>query len=163
MIKFLKKYKKNIVVLLMLFIMTIIILKVFELNYYKVDMKTVSKKSISYYKNSDSNNSYIVAKFMKYISDEEYETAFELLEKNNKKDMFNNDPEEFMNKLKSFNNFYSKLEYSTIFSREQKDYIDEEIMCMICDEEQIVKHSIRFNIRTYKGSKEASIIILSIS
>lgn len=163
MVRFTKKHKKRILFVSIFIILTILILKLFDLYYYKVDMSTLSQKSILYYKNSDSNNSYIIAKFMKYISNEDYEEAFELLEKNNKKDMFNNDAEEFMNKMKCFSNSYSKLDYNTIFVKEYEKYIDEDIICVISNADDEIEHSIRFNVRTYTKNKEANIIILSIS
>lgn len=157
------KFKvKNIIAIVVLSIVVIGILKIFNNNYYKINMEKIPKKSILGYKISNSNNSYTLLKFMKLVSEESYEEAFNMLNSNNKKDMFNNDVEKFMQKIRIFRNSYSQIEYSTILRTEQKAYIDEDILCMLCDENKKIKHSVRVSIRTYKNNKSANLIIISI-
>lgn len=154
---------KEITVEGIIIILFVIVIKIFDICCYTIKVNSINQKSILYYKHSNSNNSNIIATFMRYISDEDYDKAFDMLNKNNKEEFFNNDIQKFIEKTRIFRNSYINLEYSTIFSNEQLTYIDEEIMCMICSENKEIKHSIRFNVRTYKEAKTASIIILNVN
>lgn len=154
--------KKTIIVCIIVLALVFIITAVYNANYYKIDVETLTEKSVMYYKNLETNNSYATIDFMKYVSDQEYNKAFELLDVSNRANMFNNDVMKFKNKLYDFVDSYSKLQYNTIFSKEFENYIDEEIICMICDSNGEKLHGIRFNIRTYKTDKAPKIIILNI-
>lgn len=154
--------KKTIIVCIIVLALVFIITAVYNANYYKIDVETLTEKSVMHYKNLETNNSYATIDFMKYVSDQEYNKAFELLDVSNRANMFNNDVMKFKNKLYDFVDSYSKLQYNTIFSKEFENYIDEEIICMICDSNGEKLHGIRFNIRTYKTDKAPKIIILNI-
>lgn len=162
MIRLSRNEKQNIIVCIIVLVLVFIVIEVYNANYYKIDTETLTEKSLLYYKNLETNNSYATIDFMKYISNEEYSKAFELLDENNRTSMFNNDVVKFKNELHEFRDSYSKLQYNTIFSKEFENYIDEEIICMICDSNGEKLHGIRFNIRTYKTDKAPKIIILNI-
>lgn len=163
MIKLTNKDVKRIIVSIAIIIVVFAILELYNINYYKIDVNLLSEKGLLYYKNLKTVNSYVTSDFMKYISDEEYEKAFQLLDKNNKKSMFNDSIQQFKNELNAFSDSYTELQYNTIFSREFDKYVDEEIVCMICNSDNEVEHSIRFNIRTYKSNKDPKVVILNIN
>lgn len=169
MSRFFKKNKKKVVgivaVTILLFTILYIIINIFDSVYYKIHIKSINNKGILYYMNSDFNNTHVLRKFMKYISNDDYENAFEMLDKNNKSSMFNDSVKSFSLKLRNFSNSYNRLEYMTASSRELDEYINEEIICSIVndDDDKTIIHSIRFNVRTYKENKEPNIIIISIN
>lgn len=156
------KEKRSIVICILVLVIVFIVIEMYNKTYYIIDLETLSNKSLLKYKNSSGDNSYVSGDFMQYVSDGEYETAFLLLDTNNKKSMFNNDIQVFKSKLKEFRDTYSELNYNTMFSQEFENYTDEEILCMICNSNNESLHSIRFSIRTYKTGKSPKIIILNI-
>ena len=158
----LKKYKNSICVSLIIFAIMIYIFKVYNEKYYSIKLGDLSVKNILYYKNYSTANSYIITKFMKTVSNGDYQSAFNMLDKNNKKDMFDNNMKEFGYKMEDFNNSFSELKYFTVFSTETEEYVDEEIISVIVDENGEFKNSIRFYTRMYKNNNEATLIILNI-
>lgn len=163
MISLTNKEKRSIVSCIVILVLVFVVIEIYNTNYYKINTETLPEKGFLHYKNLETNNSYAITDFMKYISDEEYQKAFTILNENNKIDMFNNNLQNFEDKVQIFKDTYSNLQYSTIFSRDFDKYIDEEIICMICNSSGEVLHSIRFNIRTYKSDKEPKIVILNIN
>jgi len=154
--------KRNIILCVIMLALVFIVIEIYNSKYYKIKTETLTEKSLLHYKNLETSNSYATVDFMKYISDKEYEKAFELLDENNKSNMFENDIQKFKKQLYEFRNSYSELQYNTMFSKEFESYIDEDIICMICNSNGEKLHSVRFNIRTYKVDKAPKIIILSI-
>lgn len=153
------KYIIQMLIVLLIPLYILLVLMIFDKSYYRIDLNNVSKKSILSYRATKSKEND-VSKFMKHISDGEYETAFDMLDVDNKKRSFHNDVAGFIEQMKAFEDSYTDIKYNTLMSREYKDYTDEEVICIL---ESSAKNTIRFSIRKYKEKKNIRIIILNIT
>ena len=152
----------SILIVLFIIFTVLLIIEIFNIFYYKIDVGSISKKSILYYKSEGVSDTNGVSKFMKLVSDEKYEEAFDMLDANNRVTMFNNNLADFSKKMSVFSNSYTNIKYNTILSRESENYIDEEVICTL-DTEEKLNNNVRVNVRQYKDNKKARLIILNMN
>lgn len=157
---------KNIILKLLLCLLLVFItlfaVELFNTILYKIDLKDISKKNLLYYKQDSTTTVNGIALFVKYISDGNYDEAFEMLDDTNKKNMFEDSVSNFKDKVNAFEGKYVEVKYNTIFSKEYDNYIDEEVICVLEKENEKDNFSIRCNVRNYKNGKSTRLIILNI-